>query len=79
MKKSLIVFALLLITVISYAQRKHQNKRQQKIKSAYAKHHDNIDDRMKGPNGETIYIGRNGGRYYIKNGKRVYVQYKGNK
>ena len=78
MKRSLIVFALLLITMISYAQRKHHNKRHQKLKSAYEKHRDNIDDRMKGPNGEAIYIGPNGGRYYLKNGKRVYVQYKGN-
>lgn len=78
MKKSLIILALLSITAISYAQRKHHNKRQHKIKSAYAKSHDNIDDRMKGPNGEAIYIGPNGGRYYLKSGKRIYVQYKGN-
>ena len=78
MKKSLIILALLSLTVISYAQRKHHNKRHHKVKSTYAKHHDNIDDRMKGPGGAAIYIGPNGGRYYIKNGKRVYVQYKGN-
>ncbi|ULQ56521.1 hypothetical protein KJS94_17865 [Flavihumibacter rivuli] len=43
------------------------------------KYNDNVDDRMKGPNGEKIYIGPNGGRYYLKNGKKVYVEYKGNK
>jgi hypothetical protein len=43
------------------------------------KYHDNIDDRMKGPNGEKIYIGEAGGRYYLKNGKKVYVKYNGKK
>jgi hypothetical protein len=43
------------------------------------KYNDNVDDRMKGPNGEKIYIGSNGGRYYLKNGRKVYVPYKGNK
>jgi len=43
------------------------------------KYKDNVDDRMKGPKGEKIYIGPNGGRYYLKNGKKVYVPYKGTK
>lgn len=73
----MIAFALLLLTATSFAQKGHANKRQHKIKSALAKYHDNIDNRMKGPNGEVIYIGPNGGRYYIKNGKRIYVEYKG--
>jgi hypothetical protein len=30
---------------------------------------------MKGPNGEKIYIGPSGGRYYLKNGKKIYVPY----
>lgn len=43
------------------------------------KYNDNVDDRMKGPNGEKIYIGEKGGRYYLKDGKKVYVPYKGSK
>jgi hypothetical protein len=43
------------------------------------KYNDNIDDRMKGPNGEVVYIGTSGGRFYMKNNKKVYVEYKGNK
>ncbi|HMO31849.1 MAG TPA: hypothetical protein PKE63_10835 [Lacibacter sp.] len=43
------------------------------------KYNDNVDDRMKGPNGEKIYIGPNGGRYYLKGDRKVYVEYKGNK
>ena len=43
------------------------------------KYTDNVDDRMKGPGGEKVYIGPNGGRYYLKDGKKVYVEYKGKK
>ena len=43
------------------------------------KYNDDVDDRMKGPKGEKIYIGPNGGRYYLKEGKKIYVEYNGNK
>lgn len=79
MKKLLIAFALVLFTVTSFAQRRHLNRKPEKIKVALNKYNDNIDNRMKGPNGEVIYIGPNGGRYYMKNGKKIYVEYKGNK
>ena len=42
------------------------------------KYTDNVDDRMKGPKGEKIYIGPNGGRYYLNGDKKIYVPY-GNK
>jgi hypothetical protein len=48
------------------------------LKAATSKYTDNVDDRMKGPNGEKIFIGPNGGRYYLKGTNKVYVQY-GNK
>lgn len=79
MKKIIMALALLLFVSYSFAQKKHPNKRQQKIRAALSKYSDNIDNRMKGPHGEVIYIGPNGGRYYIKNGKKVYVEFKGNK
>jgi outer membrane lipoprotein-sorting protein len=79
MKKLMIAFVLLLTVFSSFAQRRHGDRRQQKIKTALTKYNDNIDNRMKGPKGEVIYIGQNGGRYYVKNGKRIYVEYKGNK
>jgi hypothetical protein len=35
---------------------------------------DGIDGRMKGPNGQVVYIGEKGGRYYYANsGQKVYV------
>lgn len=40
---------------------------------------DGIDGRMKGPNGEVVYIGERGGRYYFNAGKKVYLPYNGNK
>jgi hypothetical protein len=77
MKNLLMAFVLLLVTGTAIAQRKHHSKKQVKIKAALSKYHDNIDNRMKGPGGEAIYIGPNGGRYYMKNGKKIYVEYKG--
>jgi hypothetical protein len=77
MKKILIASALLLFTAVSFAQKKHPNRKLVKVKTTLDKYHDNIDNCMKGPNGEVIYIGPNGGRYYLKNGKKVYVKYKG--
>jgi hypothetical protein len=77
MKKILIVSALLLLTAVSFSQKRHPNRKQVKVKTTLDKYHDNIDNRMKGPNGEVIYIGPNGGRYYLKNGRKVYVKYKG--
>ena len=79
MKKILIACVMLLFVFSSFAQRRHLNIRQQRVKVALTKYNDNIDNRMKGPNVEVIYIGPNGGRYYMKNGKRIYVEYKGNK
>jgi hypothetical protein len=74
MKKIMIAFALVMITVAGFSQRGKVDKRQTKIKSAFAKHHDKIDNTSKGPNGEAIFIGAQGGRYYIKNGKRISVK-----
>jgi hypothetical protein len=37
---------------------------------------DGIDGRMKGPNGQIVYIGEKGGRYYYANsGQKVYMPY----
>ena len=79
MKKLMVAFALMLFISSSFAQRRLPNKRQQKVNSAINKYTDNIDNRMKGPKGEIIYIGQNGGRYYLKNKKKIYVEFKGNK
>jgi len=83
MKKVLLLFALACTVAIMNAQTKPVAKKdtssKQKAPTTTDKSKDNVDDRMKGPNGEKIYIGEKGGRYYLKNGKKVYVEYKGNK
>ena len=38
-----------------------------------------VDEEMVGPSGEEIFIGVNGGRYFLKDGKKIYVGYKGKK
>jgi hypothetical protein len=38
-----------------------------------------LDEEMVGPRGEEIFVGANGGRYYLKDGKKIYVGYKGKK
>ena len=76
MKKLLLAATVLLIGTLSFGQVKHPVK---KIEKKMDKYHDNIDNRMKGPNGEVVFIGPNGGRYYINaKGVRVYV-YRGKK
>ncbi len=77
MKKLFIAVGLLMLTTFGFSQKMHPGK-QAKLKSALEKYHDNIDNRMKGPHGEVIYIGPNGGRFFIKNRKKIYVEYKGN-
>ena len=79
MKKVILISTLLVLSLFSLAQKGHHKKNGVKVKHATNKYNDNIDNRMKGPKGEIIYIGQNGGRYYIKNGKKIYVEFKGNK
>ncbi len=78
MKSLLIAFIFLVSSAVCFAQKTSTAATKTKIVKN-DKYHDNIDNRMKGPNGEVVYIGTSGGRYYMKNNKKVYVEYKGNK
>lgn len=78
MKSSIFLFTILLcLTSGTFAQQKDKSKAPLSKSATPNKYKDNVDDRMKGPKGEKIYIGEKGGRYYLKNGKKVYVPYKG--
>lgn len=82
MKNLFLLLMIVFAVVNSNAQTKPTTTKQpasQQKGSTTDKSKDNIDDRMKGPNGEKIYIGEKGGRYYLKNGKKIYVAYKGTK
>lgn len=69
MKKLFLIFAISFCTMSVMAQKKEKKEATR----------DTIDNRMKGPDGEPIVIGKGGGRYYWKNGNKVYVEYKGKK
>lgn len=76
--KKLLFIPLSLLVIFGTAQAKKQKKIPVAIDSASTmnktKYNDNVDDRMKGPNGEKVYMGPNGGRYYMKGTNKVYVQ-----
>jgi hypothetical protein len=74
-----ILLALSLVCLF-HADAAAQSKPKPKAISSASKDKDGIDGRMKGPNGEVVYIGEKGGRYYINgSGKKVYLPYEGNK
>lgn len=79
MKKLLVLLLLVTVSTAIAQQKKPVPAPKKQVVQQKDKYHDNVDDRMKGPKGEKVYIGPNGGRYYLKNGKKVYVDYKGNK
>ncbi len=82
MKRLLLLLMFVMALAHMNAQTKPTAKKQpttQQKSTTTDKSKDNVDDRMKGPKGEKIYIGEKGGRYYLKNGKKIYVAYKGNK
>jgi hypothetical protein len=72
----------LLILLLSFALPNYsyaQGKVKKKNKTEY-KDKDGIDGRMKGPEGQTVYIGQRGGRYYLNtNGEKVYIVKKAKK
>jgi len=73
--KRLLFIPLALLALSGTCQVKKQKKVIEVVDSTSpkAKYKDNVDDRMKGPNGEKVYIGVNGGRYYMKGTQKVYV------
>jgi len=74
--KKIVLFPLALISLVTLAQPKKKALKvavdSAKVK-APNKYTDNVDDRMKGPNGEKVFIGPNGGRYYLKDEKKIYI------
>lgn len=92
MKKILILTALVGVCILGISQPKTKTTNSKSEKTtvdhektknstkAADKYHDNVDDRMKGPKGEKVYIGTNGGRYYLNSSnKKVYVPSASNK
>jgi hypothetical protein len=74
--KKIILYSLVLFGLLNTALVTAQSSKS-KPKTYKSKDKDGIDGRMKGPNGETVYIGHKGGRYYINSsGNKIYIQRK---
>jgi hypothetical protein len=76
MKKIAIILFALIAALITLFLGSDKKDRQPKIAPPPE---NNIDDEMSGPRGEQIFIGSGGGRYYIKDGRKIYVGYKNKK
>ncbi len=72
MKRLAIIFSVLFLSVFTLWQSKNK-KKDARNKN---KHEGEIDEEMRGPSGEEMYIGSGGGRYFIRNNKKIYVGYK---
>ncbi len=72
MKRLAIIFSVLFLSVFTLWQSKNKNKEARNKN----KHEGEIDEEMRGPRGEEMYIGSGGGRYFIRNNKKIYVGYK---
>ena len=75
MKKLAIVFGVLLLAVFALFLGSNKEKKSMVTRVPEGNH----DEDMAGPRGEEIFIGSGGGRYFIKDGKKIYVGYKGKK
>ncbi len=74
MKKLSVLLSVLAVAIISlFFESNKKGGRKNKNRQG------TVDDEMAGPRGEEIYIGANGGRYFLKEGKKIYVGYKGKK
>jgi hypothetical protein len=68
--------AILLVALVMGFAATAQTGAKQGNKPAITSANDNVDDRMKGPNGEKVYIGANGGRYILTPaGRKKYIKY----
>ncbi len=79
MKKIIIALAICLATTYNnaYAQQIKKATKKATTTASTSKDKDGVDGRMKGPNGEVVYIGEKGGRYYVNTaGNKVYVALK---
>ena len=67
MKKILILLGVLGISVATMVLETDKKKKKKKRF---------LDPEITGPHGEPVLIGANGGRYYFKNERKIYIRYK---
>ena len=72
MKKIVVLLSVLFVSMLTlFMGSNNKNKKNHLLGT--------VDQEMVGPKGEEIFIGVNGGRYFLKDGKKIYVGYKGKK
>jgi hypothetical protein len=71
MKKLVVLLSVLFVSMLTLFMGGNNNKKNHLLGT--------VDEEMVGPKGEEILIGVNGGRYFLKDGKKIYVGYKGKK
>ncbi|MEO6328628.1 MAG: hypothetical protein ABIO55_06840 [Ginsengibacter sp.] len=76
MKKLAFFISILLVALVALVFRNEKTHNQTKIAPTTV---ESLDEDMVGPRGEEIFIGSGGGRYYLKDDRRIYVGYKGKK
>ena len=73
MKRLVVIFSILFLLVFTLSKSTKNSKPARNKKN---KHEGEVDEKMKGPRGEELYIGSGGGRCFIRNNKKIYVAYK---
>ncbi len=73
MKKIVLLLSLIIAAVLTLFLGNDNNK----PRKVAPPPENNLDEEMVGPRGEQIFIGSGGGRYYVKDGRQIYVGYKG--
>lgn len=72
MKRLAFLLSVIFISLITFLL---NSKRKPVVKISH-EHEGELDENMSGPKGEDIYIGAGGGRYFIKDDKKIFVGYK---
>lgn len=67
MKKLFLLLSVLGLSVVTmFLETDKKNKKKKRF----------LDPEITGPHGEPVLIGSNGGRYYFKNDRKIYVRHK---
>ena len=72
MKRLAILLSLLFVSFIALML---GSKSKPRVKISHD-HEGELDENMTGPKGEDIFIGAGGGRYFMKDDRKIYVGYK---
>ncbi len=72
MKRLGVLFSVLFLCIFTLLQ----SSGRKKPGHTKSKHEGEVDEEIKGPGGEDVYVGSGGGRYFIRNNRKIFVAYK---